>query len=604
MKHNAERASNFERYIAKVVVAPVLLLGLLAALLFWQIGALLAATRWLDHTDEVTAQANNTLKLAVDAETGEHGYLATTDPQFLQPYADANRRINADFSRLAQLVAHNPLQSQRAAAMRAQYATWAAQARLEIALRRSDPARFGQEYISEKSLMDTLRSQFRVFLATQDDLRRAREQAVRRQTRLALGGSVVITLACGLVLGLITARQARQLSGRYEEALEKTRQSLDMFATTLMSIGDAVLVTDAHGAVTQMNEVAQNLTGWKIGDAYGRPADDIFRIVSEDTGAPAESPVARVIRDGAVRGLATHTQLVRRNSDRVPIDDSVAPIKDRAGNLLGTVLVFRDITQRRKAEAELSDAYHKERHIAETLQKSLLRKPPTKAFPQLEVQTLYRAASDEAKVGGDFYDLFPLEAGRVALVVGDISGKGLQAAARTAEAKYVLRAYLREHSSPERALSWLNTYLFDTQSGEDLQISFLSAILAILDPASGDGVVCVAGASPPLIVRGGGSAEQVAAGGMPLCIMPDAELDTAAIHLEPGDFLLMVTDGVTEARRKGDFLGTEGLANLAEAARSAQEDLEDIGQALLRGVWDYSGGKLTDDLCMLLARRR
>jgi PAS domain S-box-containing protein len=136
---------------------------------------------------------------------------------------------------------------------------------------------------------------------------------------------------------------------RSEEDLHK--QS-DWLRVTLASIGDAVLCTDAQGRITFMNTVAETLTGWPLAEALGRPLTEVFRIVNEFTGEPAENPALLALRDGAIAGLANHTILIARDGTARPIDDSAAPMRDEAGAMLGTVLVFRDVSERRRAEED------------------------------------------------------------------------------------------------------------------------------------------------------------------------------------------------------------------------------------------------------------
>ena len=135
------------------------------------------------------------------------------------------------------------------------------------------------------------------------------------------------------------------------QAENAERVERQRFETTLASIGDAVIVTDAIGRVTFSNKVALSLTGWQEDEASGKHLDEVFRIVNEYTRATVESPVTRVVREGTVAGLANHTILLARDGKEVPIDDSAAPIRDGSGAVQGAVLVFRDITERRRAEA-------------------------------------------------------------------------------------------------------------------------------------------------------------------------------------------------------------------------------------------------------------
>jgi PAS domain S-box-containing protein len=140
---------------------------------------------------------------------------------------------------------------------------------------------------------------------------------------------------------------------RVREAERLVREQRELLQVTLNSIGDAVIATDGQGRVTFLNPVAQSLTGWGPEEAAGRPLGEVFRIVSEETGRPAEDPVAKVIRQGAAVGLANHTLLIARDGTKRPIDDTAAPIRTQEGGFLGVVLVFRDVTGRRAAEEAL-----------------------------------------------------------------------------------------------------------------------------------------------------------------------------------------------------------------------------------------------------------
>lgn len=130
------------------------------------------------------------------------------------------------------------------------------------------------------------------------------------------------------------------------------RDQREWLHTTLSSIGDGVIATDGAGAVVFMNHVACDLTGWAADEARGRPITDVFAVVHEDTHAQVEHPVLAVIQQGAPVGLAGSSLLVRRDGRETPIDDIAAPIRGAYGELLGVVLVFRDVEQRRTLERE------------------------------------------------------------------------------------------------------------------------------------------------------------------------------------------------------------------------------------------------------------
>ncbi|MHB8416538.1 MAG: PAS domain S-box protein [Myxococcales bacterium] len=134
------------------------------------------------------------------------------------------------------------------------------------------------------------------------------------------------------------------------------RESEQRLAVTLDSIGDGVIATDAQGRVTRVNPVASALTGWRGEEVKGRPLDEVFRIFNEDTRVPVESPVSKVLREGAVVGLANHTVLAARDGTERPIADSGAPIRSESGEVAGVVLVFRDQTEERRAERALRES--------------------------------------------------------------------------------------------------------------------------------------------------------------------------------------------------------------------------------------------------------
>ena len=179
---------------------------------------------------------------------------------------------------------------------------------------------------------------------------------------------VLSFLIVGLLLGLGAAMIAalgmawqRYAKKQYQTALQaeaERRHAEAQYRTTLMSVGDGVIVCDREGRVTLLNPVAEVLTGWLQEDARGKPIAEVFVIVSEETRLPAENPVARVLHEGLVVGLANHTILITPAGAEFPIADSGAPIFDNQGRITGVVLVFRDQTKERNAEAELRQTHH------------------------------------------------------------------------------------------------------------------------------------------------------------------------------------------------------------------------------------------------------
>lgn len=167
-----------------------------------------------------------------------------------------------------------------------------------------------------------------------------RRMLVRARVKVDEDGRV--THVVGTILDMTEFR-------RNESALAERERRL---STLLQSIGDAVISTDTSGRVEHMNPVAQRMTGWTFDEARGRPLTEVFHIINERTRMPVENPVARVLREGSVVGLANHTALVRRDGDERSIADSAAPIRDAANNITGVVMVFHDVTNERIAAEE------------------------------------------------------------------------------------------------------------------------------------------------------------------------------------------------------------------------------------------------------------
>jgi|GEM_PF-209352 len=147
---------------------------------------------------------------------------------------------------------------------------------------------------------------------------------------------------------------------------QQVREQQEWLRVTLASIGDAVIATDIQGRVTFLNPVAQELTGWTEEDAQGKPLEVVFRILNEQSRQAVENPVSKVLRDGVIVGLGNHTVLIAKDGSERPIDDSAAPIRDTSGNIMGVVLIFRDVSEQRLSGRELRSSEARKTAILET----------------------------------------------------------------------------------------------------------------------------------------------------------------------------------------------------------------------------------------------
>jgi len=360
---------------------------------------------------------------------------------------------------------------------------------------------------------------------------------------------------------------------------------------------DGILLLDSdRGRITDANPFMTELLGYSHEEMLGKQLWEIGLLQDKEA---SQEAFRQLRQEDYIR--YENLPLRTRNGERREVE-FVSNLYREDGH---TVIQcnIRDITERKRMDAELVAAAAKNERIAETLQRSMLLAPPPGKFPGVLVETCYMAALNEAELGGDFFDAFALAGGKVALVVGDVSGKGLAAAGRTAEVKYALRAFLHGFPEPEIALGHLNDFICETHRLDtDNQEAFIVLALVVMDTLTGEAAFLAAGAEPTLILRANGTAEPVEVTGLPLGVQPGAQYMAVAALLASRETVLMATDGITEARRGKAFLGTEGMAALAAKA-GPTASLPELSQAICVGARDFADTGLRDDVCLLLARR-
>src|SRR5665811_753359 len=238
-------------------------------------------------------------------------------------------------------------------------------------------------------------------------------------------------------------------------------------------------------------------------------------------------------------------------------------------------------------------AYQREHAIAETFQQALLMEPP--AIPGIDVGVRYRAATDTARVGGDFYDLVTLGPGRLMVIVGDVCGKSLSAAAQSAVVRYMLRAYAAE-GSPGEALSRLNSAVIEQTPDQP----FVTLVVAYIDVARHMFEYAVAGHPRPIVLAGHGQFPVPGEGNVPVGIFPGAVYPTNRAILPDDTCVVLYTDGITDARVDESLFGEARLHEtvLQNLGMPAQE----LADTILETVKDYAGGVLADDCAVVTIR--
>jgi len=351
---------SFHRLLRRAIAIPVALLVLLAIVLVIEILTLTGSLRLVDHTDQVITNARQAMRYMIDMESSARGFELTGDEKFLEPFQSAKSQLPSSIDALTQLTSDNSLQQARVRDIRNLDEHWIHWAELEIAAHaKKRPTE--DELLQGDALMEEIRNRQREIVSEEERLLHLRTRQATYLSRVVLVTAVVLSVLVAGLLFTMTRRELRELSNSYERHLnaeeEKSRllaESRGRFQITLNSLGDAVIATDADGRVRYINPVAQQLTGWDdYLQARGRPLGEVARLVDERTRHELTDPVNIVRRAEKVVGLSNHVLLLSRSGQEYPIEMNGAPIMNDRGQLMGVVLVFRDVTQRRQTEQTL-----------------------------------------------------------------------------------------------------------------------------------------------------------------------------------------------------------------------------------------------------------
>lgn len=365
---------------------------------------------------------------------------------------------------------------------------------------------------------------------------------------------------------------------------------LDRFGAPqiLDALADGIYITDRDRRITFWNRAAERITGWSAGDVVGHTCyEDILNHIDLD-GHPLCGkefcPLHRAIATGASSTASTVVSARHKEGHRVPVEVSVAPIKDASGQVIGGIEVFRDLTQ-------FVDDLRRARIIQDGTLSCPLPDDPRVAFD-------VRYTPEEI-IGGDFYRIEPLAESAYALMVADVMGHGPAAALFTMQLRSLWEECRAALGNPARFMTLLNARLHRLISAEGY---FATAIYAHLDAASGQIRYVRAGHPAGLVIDPAGRIDPLAHCAPALGLLPETAYESHAARLEPGDCLLLHTDAAVEVcDADGNELGEEGfLSIIGDELRSGEGLATDrIENRLLR----YAGTlRLPDDLTLVLAR--
>jgi PAS domain S-box-containing protein len=428
---------------------------------------------------------------------------------------------------------------------------------------------------------------------------------------------------------------AREQLARVEAVRARRRLALLAAAATTLSASldyEATLEGIAHLAVPELADwclldvVEEDGTVDQLAAAHADPAkESLLRelLRHRQFGEDAPGTVARVLHTGRSVLIPEASDVLRAESamgeehlrllEKLEVSSFMSVPLLARGRTLGAMTLVSSDPERLYGEEDLSLAeglayrcalavdnarlYRDRSHIARTLQRSLLPRLPE--VPGMEVGVEYLPIGEENEVGGDFYDVIETLAGRRLAVIGDVCGKGAEAAAVTALTRYTIRAVAMREDEPSAVLVALNEAML-RQLGED---QFCTVACARLEPADNGFELGVArgGHPAPLVVRADGSVEAVAPRGRALGVFLDPGLAVHKFHLGPGDAAVFYTDGITEARGPdGSFFGEERLRTLLRSC--AGIDAPAIARRLRDVTLEYGEGNPLDDLAVLVLR--
>jgi PAS domain S-box-containing protein len=357
-----------------LVIGICLLVALLIAsaiVSFGNVQRLHADADWVDHTHRVLAALDEIMETVRNAESAQRGYIITGSTDYLELYHGASTRASDLIEEVARFTADNPRQQARVQDLKA-----ATSARFDI-LNLNKEIYDSQGFEAARKAIQTnrgreqmlaLRGVIDAMIKEETDLLDVRSQQTKSAYYTTIVADILTTIMGLIAVGAFVRVLRKHLAAKATAAAELWEER-EQFHTTLASIGDAVITTDTASRVVFINAVAESLTGWTASEARGIQLATVMNILNEYTREPALNPVDRVLREGVTVGLANHTVLLRKGGGEIPIDDSAAPIRDQAGKVTGCVFIFRDISERRQAEAEIERLLANERRRVEQFRK-------------------------------------------------------------------------------------------------------------------------------------------------------------------------------------------------------------------------------------------
>jgi len=357
---------------------------------------------------------------------------------------------------------------------------------------------------------------------------------------------------------------------------EELRKSNEHTTSILESITDAFFAVDREWRFTYVNAEAEQFLHKTRNELVGRSIWDTF---AQSVGSRFHDEYQRAVAE----------QVTVEFDEYVPSSEAWLSVRAYPSTT-GLSVYFSDITERIKAEETL-------RHHLSLLQQALAPPKPVTSSGY-RVGSVYVPAFPGEQIGGDFYDVFKTESGGIGIVIGDVAGKGVEAAALAAAARSTVRSFAYELSSPGDALFHANTVLESQEPGSG---RFATVFLVTIDPPTGRLSYARAGHPPAAIWRAEGRVEFLEQGGLPIGLLAGQVYDTFEDRLDPGDKIILYTDGILEARRHSEFFELDGIRRAL--VNHGSGTCEGMAAGLLEDAREWANGRLSDDVAILIVER-
>jgi PAS domain S-box-containing protein len=350
----------FNRVVRITLLVPVTVLALLAGLLVWQVEQALDLRQHSIVNTQVSDQLLTLQQRVTDQETSLRAYQLTGLPSQLVPYNSAAPEIEATLAQLHHLPVVSGISDSHVSKLEQDIRAWQTWASGVLAQPAPAPEAVTAALTQQgKGIMDGVHQDFQDALGTSAHERNMYDTRLNQRVSRFLQFVLVLALAAGITIGIFASSRLQRVSSAYELALQELQEqnakvtaSQQLLATTLESIGDAVISLGKHGKVRFMNAVAQKLTGWPLSAATGQPLGEVLRLVHPQTHQPMGDVLDDLDRSGAM-GMHQEGTLVARDGEEYAVDATVSIVVDADRRPDGSVVVFRDVTELRKAEVTL-----------------------------------------------------------------------------------------------------------------------------------------------------------------------------------------------------------------------------------------------------------